>query len=152
MLAGILIGTLPQGIALFLGPVISYKSDRLRGPLGRRIPFLLLPTPIAVLSIFGLAFSPGIGGRLHLLLGAYSPGLDSSILIMFGVCWTLFQVATTVANSVFGALVNDVVPHPVIGRFFGISGRVAKVGLRLYYKFMALGGPANYVPPGTSCE
>jgi MFS family permease len=127
MLAGVLIGSVPQAVALFLSPIISYKSDRLRGPWGRRIPFLLLSTPFAVLSIFGLAFSPVLGGRLDLLLGAHTPGRDPAIIFMFGLFWTIFQVATTVSNSVFGALVNDVVPHAVIGRFFGMFRAVSLI-------------------------
>src|SRR5882724_12206607 len=39
MEAGLLIGTLPQILALVLTPIVSYRSDRHRGRWGRRIPF-----------------------------------------------------------------------------------------------------------------
>ena len=51
-------------------------SDRHRGRWGRRIPFLLIPTPIIVLSVVGLAFSPLLGRHLHSALGASSPTHD----------------------------------------------------------------------------
>ncbi len=120
MVAGLLIGTLPQALALVLTPIISYRSDRHRGRWGRRIPFLIIPTPVAALSMLGLAFSPTIGELLHTFLGGVSPGLNPSILIVFGVFWTLFEVATVTANAVFFGLINDVVPKAVLGRFYGM--------------------------------
>jgi len=120
MVAGLLFGTLPPAIGLILGPIISYKSDRHRGRWGRRIPFLLIPTPIIVLSIAGLAFSPLMGAYTDQWFGPHSWGLDSCVLIFIGVFWMLFEFSTTIANSVYWALINDVVPQPVLGRFFGL--------------------------------
>lgn len=120
MITGLLIGTLPNALGLVLTPVISYVSDRHRGRWGRRIPFLVIPTPIAALSMLGLAYSPSIGEFLHHVLGRSSPGLNPSILIVFGVFWTIFEVATVIANAVFFALINDVVPKEVLGRFYGM--------------------------------
>ena len=107
-LAGLLVGSLPPAIAIILGPIISYKSDRHRGRWGRRIPFLLIPTPIAVISMAGLAFSPMIGTHLHEILGARSPGANTLVLLSFAVFWMLFDFASITANSIFGALINDV--------------------------------------------
>ncbi len=120
MISGFLIGTLPQALALVLTPIVSYRSDRHRGRWGRRIPYLIIPTPIAALSMVGLAFSPDLGTLLHDTLGGVSPGLNPSILIVFGVFWTLFEVATVTANAVFFGLINDVVPKAVLGRFYGM--------------------------------
>jgi len=120
MVTGLLFGSLPPAIGIFLGPIIGYKSDRHRGRWGRRIPFLLLSTPVAVLAIAGLAFSPKIGAYAHKWLGPHSWGLDPSILISLGLFWMLFEFATVVANSVNGALINDVVPQPLLGRFYGL--------------------------------
>jgi hypothetical protein len=38
-LAATLITSLPAAIGIFLGPIISYRSDRHRGRWGRRIPY-----------------------------------------------------------------------------------------------------------------
>jgi len=118
-LAGVLMGSLPALLGVIVGPIISYKSDRHRGRLGRRIPFLLVIIPVAVLGMVSLAFSPRIGALLHQALGALSPGLNPSILFSFSVSWTLFGFAAIVINFIFGALINDVVPREVLGRFYG---------------------------------
>lgn len=120
LLAGIFIGSIPQVFWIFLGPVISYRSDRHRGRFGRRIPYLVLTTPFAVLGMFGLAASPWLGAATHAWLGAHSPGLNILSIGWCGVFWTVFEIATVAANSVFLALINDVVPARLIGRFFGL--------------------------------
>lgn len=120
MVTGLLMGSLPSLMALLIGPIISYKSDRYRSRWGRRIPFLLIPTPIAVLAMVGLAFSPQLGELTHQWFGNRSLGQNVTTLIMLGVFWTLFEFASITANSVFGGLVNDVVPQAVLGRFFAM--------------------------------
>ncbi len=116
---GLLIGTFPAAIGLLLGPVISYRSDQHRGRLGRRLPFLLASAPVAAVAIIGLGFSPLMGQGLHRLLGVHSPGLYPSVLLVLAMWWIVFDLATVVTNNVFGALINDVVPHDVMGRFYG---------------------------------
>jgi hypothetical protein len=51
---GILTSSFPAFLGLILGPIVSVKSDRHRGKLGRRIPFLLVTTPMAALGMCGL--------------------------------------------------------------------------------------------------
>lgn len=138
MLAGLLIGTLPPALQLVLTPIVSYRSDRHRSRWGRRIPFLIIPTPVAALSMVGLAFSPAIGEFLHRLLGGLSPGENPSILIVFGVFWTLFEVATVTANAVFFALINDVVPKAVLGRFYGMFRAVGLI-VAMIFNFWLFG-------------
>jgi maltose/moltooligosaccharide transporter len=119
-LVAILMGTLPQAFIIVLGPIIGSLSDRHRGPLGRRIPFLAFPIPLAVLAIMGMTFSQQIGLSLDHLLGRWSAGVTATTLVVVGVCWTGFEIPTTIANAVFGGLINDVVPRAVIGRFYGM--------------------------------
>ena len=57
-LFGLLLSSLPAFIGLFLGPLISVKSDRHRGKWGRRIPFLLVTTLTAVLGMPGMGCEP----------------------------------------------------------------------------------------------
>jgi MFS family permease len=116
----ILIGSRPALIGIIVGPIISYRSDRHRGPWGRRIPYLVITTPIAVLGIIGLACSPIFGHWLHAWLGNASINVNHSILVFFGLFWTIFEVGTLAANAVFGGLINDVVPQRFLGRFYGL--------------------------------
>ncbi|MBS0633550.1 MAG: MFS transporter [Verrucomicrobia bacterium] len=120
-LSGLLIGSLPAVIGLLVLPVVGYRSDRHRGPRGRRIPYLLSFSMLAVVSMVGLAASPPLGQWLHVTLGAHSPGLANGTLIFFSASWTLFEFASIVlAGSLITAFINDVVPHSLLGRFYGL--------------------------------
>lgn len=123
----LLITSFPALVSLLLGPVISYKSDRHRGPRGRRIPFLLVTTPIAAFGMAGIALCPVLGPWLHTALGGVSPGEKFSTLICFGVFWAAFEFATIAATAVFGGLINDVVPQPLLGRFYGLFRAVSLI-------------------------
>lgn len=116
-MVALLLASLPAAIGLFLGPVISFRSDRLRTRFGRRIPILMITTPVAASAMIGLAFSPRIGAALA---DARMISSGAGFLLSFGLFWAIFEFATIAANSVFGALINDVVPHQLLGRFFGL--------------------------------
>ena len=144
-LTGLLMGSLPPALAMLITPIISYKSDRHRGRWGRRIPFLLIPTPIIILSLAGLAVGPKIGEWLHGALGARSPGLNFSVLLSLGLFWTLFEFACITANSVFGGLVNDVVPQPVLGRFFGMFRALSLISGIIFNYWMLPKAETHYI-------
>lgn len=120
LLTGLLIGTLPNVIAIFLQPIISYRSDRHRGRWGRRMPYLIATAPIATLGMVGLGYSAQLAAALHGHLGAQSPGPNTLALGIFAVSWTIFEIGTLAANVIFLGLINDVVPANLIGRFFGL--------------------------------
>lgn len=138
LLVGLLVGSLPGALGMMIGPFISVKSDRYRGRWGRRIPFLVIPTPFVVLGMAGLAFTPALGRILHESLGARSPGLSTVSLGVFILAWTCFEMATVVANTIFSALINDVVPHELIGRFFGLFRAVSLVS-GIVFNFWLIG-------------
>ncbi len=122
----LLTSTIPTVIALILSPIVSYKSDRMRSRWGRRIPFLIYPTPVAGLAMIGIAFSPQMGVALYKMMGN-TPAAGQTLQLaaanytigIFTVLWIVFEVAVIVSGAVFGGLINDVVPRSVLGRFFG---------------------------------
>ncbi len=120
LVISLLLASLPAVLSVIISPIISYKSDRHRGPRGRRIPFLLLSTPFAALSLFLMAATPWLGSGLHAWLGDRSPGESACSLLALGIAWTIFEAAAMVCNTLFGALINDVVPKEMIGRFYGL--------------------------------
>lgn len=124
--AGLLCGTLPAILGFFLGPVFGMWSDQHRGRLGRRIPFLIASVPIAAISIVCLGLSPQIAKILHEFLGMKSPGYNSMVVIVLAFWWTIFGIAG-VTNGLFTALINDVVPHALMGRFFGLFRAVSLI-------------------------
>lgn len=121
---------------MIAGPVASFRSDRHRGRWGRRIPYLLGPTPVIVITMMMLAASPWLGFQLNATLGSHSPGLNACTLTFIGLSWGLFEIGTIVANSIFGALVNDVVPKEMLGRFFGVFRAISLLAGILFNKYV----------------
>ncbi len=56
---GLLMGT-DNLIGLLLIPVIGAWSDRVNSPLGRRLPFVLVATPVAALSFLAIPFAAAL--------------------------------------------------------------------------------------------
>lgn len=145
MITGLLMGTLPAALALVLGPIVSYRSDRLRSKRGRRIPYLLASTPVAAAGIIGCAFSSHMGEWLHGALGTASPGVNIASLICFGVWWTLFEIGTVITNAIFYALINDVVPNPLLGRFFGLFRAISLFAGIIFNLFLIETAKEHYI-------
>lgn len=103
LLFGLLISSFPAFIGLVLGPIISVRSDRHRGKWGRRIPFLLVTTPLAAFGMIGLAVTPLVAKWVH----GHFPGQTEMTVsvICFGVFWAAFEFATIASQAVFGGLV-----------------------------------------------
>jgi MFS family permease len=138
LVVGLLLASLPQVIAVLIGPVIGYHSDRHRGRWGRRIPFLLVPTPFAFLAMVSLAFSPELGRMLHAALGRWSPGEGNAIVLALAGSWTLFELSAIVCNGVFFSLIADVVPREVIGRFFALF-RIVSLSAGMVFNYYLFG-------------
>jgi MFS family permease len=143
-LTGVLIASLPGIIGIVLGPIVSYRSDRHRGRWGRRIPYLLLATPLAVVAMIAMAFGPGLGRSLHAWLGVHSPGLNASTLAVFALGWTIFEFSSVTANAVFGGLINDVVPAAVLGRFYGAFRALSLVAGIIFNFYVLAEAEAHY--------
>lgn len=142
LILSIIIGSLPQIVYIFIGPAIGYRSDRHRGPWGRRIPYLLAMTPITVLSMIGLAFSPAVG-RWFVSVTHNALSLDHAVIALFTLFWTLFEVCTVVCSALLLGLGNDVIPHSLLGRFFGLF-RLFSVGAGIFYFLYLMGKVENH--------
>jgi MFS family permease len=134
----IVLAVIPPAIGMTLGPIISYRSDRYRSRWGRRIPFLLWTTPLTFGSMLGLAYCPQLGEQTHQLFGDRSPGLNACVLAYFALFYTLFEFACIASLVLFGALVNDVVPRSMIGRFYGLF-RAVSLGAGILFNAWLLG-------------
>jgi MFS family permease len=121
LMTGVIFASLPGALALFLGPVIAYKSDRLRSRWGRRAPFMVGAVPFIVLATAGLAFSPQLGRAASAALGHASPGAANCSLALMALSWTVFELGCITTGAVFGAFLNDVVPKEVLGLFRAVS-------------------------------
>jgi MFS family permease len=95
---GLLIGA--EGlIALFLPLVVGAWSDRLRTPIGGRLPFMIMATPPAAVAVALLGHA------------------DSLLLVALLVA--VFFVGYFVAYEPYRALYPDLLPHDVAGRAQG---------------------------------
>ena len=139
---GLLYSSVPITLVLLFVPVMGYLSDRHRGGWGRRIPFIFAITPLIVVSVMGLAFSTQLAAGLrHVFGAALSP--NHSILIFLGMFCISYQFLITLANTLYAALVNDVVPQPLLGRFFGLF-RVVTLGVAIGINYWLLGKAEAY--------
>jgi MFS family permease len=137
MMTGLIFSSLPGILNMILGPIVAYRSDRLRSRWGRRIPFMIIPVPFIMLSTVGLAFAPQLGEMLDHALGAWSPGTANASLIVMAISWTVFEVGSITTYAVFGAFMTDVVPQSVMGVFFGLYRAIGLlVGMAFYYNVL----------------
>lgn len=140
---GLLIVSFPSFTNIILGPIISYKSDRHRGRLGRRIPFLIFTTPFVVVGIIGMGFAPMLGRWLQGVVGPEQISYHTAALIAFGLFWVILDFGTTLTNGIFTALMNDVVPSCFLGRFFALF-RAISLGAGILFNYWLLGKVEEY--------
>ncbi len=138
LIVGLMVTSLPAALGMLLGPIISVRSDNHRGRFGRRIPYLLIPTPIAAAAMVGMGYTPQLAELLSAALGTTAPDPLTCRLIVFGALWTFFEVFTVIANAVFVGLINDVVPQAVIGRFFALF-RIVSLGAGIIFNTFLMG-------------
>lgn len=139
---GVLMTSLPALIQFVVSPIISVKSDRYRSSRGRRIPFLIGTTLLAMAGILGLALTPVLA---HWLARLGFQGSERLVAVgFFVVFWTVFEATLWASKPIFDGLVNDVVPRPLLGRFFALFRAVGLLaGIVFSYWVMGL-VPAHF--------
>jgi len=137
ILIGLFVTTIPGLFNFVITPLVSVWSDRHRGRLGRRIPFLLVPTPFVVLFLLGIAGTEPLARGLVALTGG-AVTFEAGRLVVLGLMIVAFQVAHMVVASVYYYLFNDVVPEPRMGRFLGLF-RVVSIAAGACFHFFVFG-------------
>ena len=102
--AGLLVATLTQ-------PIIGALSDRTRSPLGRRVPYMLAGTLLAVGFLFTVALAPTIG------------------LLLLGVL--VYQFGANTAQAPWQALLPDQLPTSLRGAASGFKSLFEILGFIL---------------------
>ncbi len=116
-LIGVMTGSFAGLVNILFLPNISQWSDRHRGPWGRRIPFLLVVTPLTVASLVLVGFAPEVSRGLSALLGlplSSSTTVTLSVLCLSVVSYHFFNM---VLVNAYNWLLRDVVPLEVMARF-----------------------------------
>jgi len=142
---GLMFASIPNILGLVISPVIAIKSDNYRSRWGRRIPFLLWTTPLAVLGMLGMAASPYIGRFIIEYAQAHHMNTNMMILTMLSSFWIVFELGAMLTGLLFGGLVNDTVPPQMLGRFYGLF-RIMSLGAGALYNIWFL--KASETHPG----
>lgn len=112
--------TLYYVINVLLNPIISFRSDRHRGRSGRRIPFLLIGTPIICSMLVLLGLSENIGASLAAWGARLGLSGNATTITVMGICLVGYYVGFMFVGTVYFYLFNDVVPPELLGRFIGM--------------------------------
>lgn len=100
--------TLDNTAALLIQPPVGVWSDKLRTPIGRRMPFILFGAPVAAIAF---AFLPLV-----------------SVLPLFVLCTSTLLVCMALWRTPVMALIADVTPSPLRSQASGIVGFMGGVG------------------------
>ena len=145
-LIGILGTSLPSAVAFFWFPVAGTQSDRHRGRLGRRRPFLLWCTPPVVLSLILLGAAKPSGAWVHKMLGVVGWAGSTAAgctIAWIGVCVLVFLVFNAYILQEYACLFVDVIPQEVMGRFLGLYRAIGALGSLVFNRWM-LGWAEGY--------
>ena len=138
----LMLSSIPTAMGMIMGPFIGYHSDRCRSRWGRRIPYLMFSTPITFLGMVGMALSKHLDTLVMDCFPSLTP--DEAALWILGVSWIIFEVGVLVSSAVFNALINDVVPQNMLGRFYGLF-RIMSIAAGILYTGFFL-EPSNNHP------
>lgn len=134
---GLVLVTLPCILNVSLNPIISTASDRHRGRMGRRIPFMLFTVPVVSIALSMMAFSTELGAWLYGLTWAYTGWSASAVTVgAIAIAMGLFKFSDMFVNTVFWYFFNDVVPHNVMARFLSLFRIVGACAGVLYNYFI----------------
>jgi MFS family permease len=132
---GLVLVTLPCILNVALNPIISTASDRHRGRMGRRIPFMLFTVPFVSIALCLMAYSSELGVWLHSLLGASTGWSAAAVTVgAIAIAMGLFKFSDMFVNTVFWYFFNDVVPHNVMARFLSLF-RIVGAGAGALYNY-----------------
>lgn len=120
-------------LALFMLPIFGMLSDKTKTPIGRRMPYILIGTLVAVFAM---------------MLIPLSVGQDSLVLFIVALAFVLIAMSTYRSPAV--ALMPDVIPKPLRSKGNAVINLMGAVGGVLVLGLIALLAPdktdVNYWP------
>jgi maltose/moltooligosaccharide transporter len=134
-------GTVGTILGIWINPVFSTWSDRLRTPFGRRRPILFIAVPLFAVSLCFIPFMPDLHrflmriGPTGELLGRL-PGNGEVIFI--GIAGIINGLFNGVVLAIFSYFYWDVVPEVVLGRFNSLA-KIVTVAAGVIWNFFIVG-------------
>jgi MFS family permease len=136
-------GSITSLLSVWLNPVCSTWSDRMRTRYGRRRPFILLATPFFALFLMLMPYMPDffrwidqypVAARLFDLVP-----VRGEVMCIF-ICGLAAGAFNAMVLAIFSYLYWDVVPVVVLGRFNALGKIVTGVAVFLWnFFFFGLG-------------
>ena len=119
-------------------PIIGMQSDRHRGPMGRRRPFLLWCTLPVCLFLVLLGFVEPLARGLHSVLAPVLgnvtvPAIGITLIGIFAGGFFFFN---NYIIQVYQYLIADVVPKQVMGSFIGLYRAIGAVGAFVFNRWI----------------
>jgi len=136
---GAITGTAVEIMSVIMVVVISTWSDRHRGRLGRRMPFMLYATPPLAACLIALGFSPQIAQWLQHAFPILFGTIQISSLVLAIICVTTlgYQFFDLFPQSVYYYLFTDVIPQRLMGTFTALF-RVCATGGSMFFSYFLL--------------
>lgn len=151
-------GTIGGLMGMWINPVFSTWSDRMRSRFGRRRPFLLIATPLFAASMCTIPFMPDL--YQYLVKQEGMAGLLGHIhingeVLFIGIASIVTGLFNGVVLAIFTYYYWDVVPELVLGRFNSIA-KIVTVAAGLVWNFAIIGYADThlkvvYIGVGTFC-
>ena len=119
----ILFNVIPMILGTIMTPIISFKSDRTRTRMGRRIPYILYTAPFLAAFAALIGFSDDIIRYCKIVFpenGYFTP--FAIALFLIGIVTVGYSFFNEFVGTVYYYLLPDVMPRHFIGRFQGVSG------------------------------
>ncbi len=150
---GIITGSIYSLMNWVMNPLISTTSDRHRGPLGRRMPFMLWTAPPIALFLTAFGFAREIGEFVHghvpwvaaglgHVAGALLPGVSGLpqearlTIAMLALLMVLFRFFDLFPQCVYYYLFADVIPQRVMGTFVCLFRVTSTLGTIAFHAWL----------------
>jgi hypothetical protein len=121
-------------IWVVLSPFISYTSDQVWTPWGRRRPFLIIAWAASSAAMFCFAFLPQVGGFINAGLGAVGLPAIAEVLLLVAIITgytTLYDLSAPLEP-----LFLECVPPHQRGRFFAIRGILLSLAIMFFFQVL----------------
>lgn len=134
-------GAIGGVLGMWINPVFSTWSDRLRTRFGRRRPFLLIATPLFAACLCSIAFMPDFyhfAMRYARVAAVLNHIPINGEVLFIGVASIINGLFNGVVLAIFSYYYWDVVPEIVLGRFNSIA-KIVTVAAGMIWNFFIIG-------------
>lgn len=134
-------GTVGGILGMWINPVFSTWSDRLRTRFGRRRPFLFISVPLFAVSLSAIAFMPDLYQFL-IKFDTVATQLNrmpiNGEVLFIGIASIINGLFNGVVLAIFTYYYWDVVPEIVLGRFNSLA-KIITVLAGMVWSFLIVG-------------